>query len=534
MLTKLSRLAFLQARPRRASASRLTFESLEDRCVLSTIAGPVRSSHTDPSATPRTGTTPGDYGGDGRADLAVYRPATGQWIVRLPDGGATITQFGDPSQGDIPVPGNYEGNGKNDLAVFRPGTGQWIIRLANGSTTVRTFPGFLPGDLPVPGDYQGVGKTDLAVYRPGTGQWFVQKSSGVTAGFAFGDPTQDDIPVPGDYQGTGKLNFAVFRPATDRWFVRLADGTITTRQMGNPSDGDIPAPGDYEGIGKTDLAVYRPATGQWIIRLANGGSLTRQFGDPARGDVPAGPAQTVVVAPQPYNLYATPDEWTSLHTEFTTRAAVGDTPVVFLGDSITFLWSDAGATPATSQIRNRFIPPRGTDAWNSTFAPLGAVNYGIMGDTTHALLWRVLNGELAGHPEVAVVMIGINDLSRGTTPRATAAGISAVVQAIRSTSPGTKVLLLGLLAPSALPATNALVVAVQQTNALVAQWAASHGVPFADFGGLLAGDVDNLKHPSTQGYDVLAGAIQGPLTALLADPATTASPSGLPAGQRGT
>ena len=40
---------------------------------------------------------PGDYNGDGRMDVAVYRPSTGQWFVR----NQFVVQFGDP--GDIPV-----------------------------------------------------------------------------------------------------------------------------------------------------------------------------------------------------------------------------------------------------------------------------------------------------------------------------------------------------------------------------------------------------------------------------------------------
>ena len=35
-------------------------------------------------------------------------------------------QFGDPT--DTPVPGDYDGDGRTDLAVFRQSTGQWFVR----------------------------------------------------------------------------------------------------------------------------------------------------------------------------------------------------------------------------------------------------------------------------------------------------------------------------------------------------------------------------------------------------------------------
>ena len=43
----------------------------------------------------------------------------------------------------------------------------------------------------------------------------------------------------------------------------------------------------------------------------------------------------------------------------------------------------------------------------------GAADFGVGSDQTQNVLWRLLNGELGGHPKVAVVMIGTNDLGYG-------------------------------------------------------------------------------------------------------------------------
>ena len=72
------------------------------------------------------GAAPGDFDGDGKADLTVFRPSTGIWFIRTRAGEPTMHAWGN--SGDMPVAGDYDGDGQTDVAVFRPSTGTWFIR----------------------------------------------------------------------------------------------------------------------------------------------------------------------------------------------------------------------------------------------------------------------------------------------------------------------------------------------------------------------------------------------------------------------
>jgi hypothetical protein len=218
----------------------------------------------------------GDYEGDGKADVAVFRPSTGDWHIALSSDGVVSGPFG--MSGDIPVPADYDGDGRTDVAVFRPSTATWHLARSTAGYTPVVFG--TVGDIPVVGDYEGDGRADVAVFRPSTGNWHISVSSGYTVSGQFG--MNGDIPVPADYDGDGKTDVAIFRPSTATWHLARSTAGYTAVQFGVA--GDIPIPGDYEGDGKADVAVFRPSTGNWHIAVSSDGTVSGPFG--TSGDIP--------------------------------------------------------------------------------------------------------------------------------------------------------------------------------------------------------------------------------------------------------
>lgn len=213
----------------------------------------------------------GDFDGDGKADVSVYRD--GNWYALLSSNNAFwAVGFGLPT--DKLAPADYDSDNKTDVAVFRDGV--WFI-LNSSNNTFRAAYWGQNGDAPVPGDYDGDGTTDIAIYR--AGNWFVlQSSNSQTRLVSLGSGLT--TPIPADYDGDGKFDFGVYRNGA--W--SLLRSKLGTANFVWGQTGDKAVPADYDGDGLPDPSVF--SAGVWRILRSGGGTTVLPFGLPTDTPVP--------------------------------------------------------------------------------------------------------------------------------------------------------------------------------------------------------------------------------------------------------
>jgi lysophospholipase L1-like esterase len=184
-----------------------------------------------------------------------------------------------------------------------------------------------------------------------------------------------------------------------------------------------------------------------------------------------------------------------------------DADMIFIGDSITRNWLGPGKA-----------------VWDANFAPRNALDFGIGGDQTQHVLWRMNNYPIGRlHPKIAVVLIGTNNLHN--TPEEIAAGVKAILDKTQTMFPGIKIILTSIMPNRR---ANDL---MRSANAILRTYADDKSIFYLDVVPLMPPVGDNWKglsadhlHPDASGYQIWTDALLPLVNRFLPAPAAATQP----------
>lgn len=200
------------------------------------------------------------------------------------------------------------------------------------------------------------------------------------------------------------------------------------------------------------------------------------------------------------------NRWMSLHNRFVSDSKDKEPDVLFVGDSLV-------------QLLHQF------EVWRELFSPLHALNFGVGGDATQHVLWRLTNGELDHiSPKIVVLWVGTNN--HGHTAEQVFGGIMSIVQVIADKLPNAHTLVLGILprgkSPNPLRERNA------QVNRLVQEAVSSlHHASFLNVdpgfvhsnGSISHQDMYDYLHLTPHAYHAVCEPLHAHIKRLLEKPA---------------
>jgi len=201
-----------------------------------------------------------------------------------------------------------------------------------------------------------------------------------------------------------------------------------------------------------------------------------------------------------------PTNWMARHEGFVKRAKAGGVDLLFMGDSITDGWRSRGKTVFQKYYGSRH-----------------AANFGIGGDRTEHVLWRIENGELDGiDPKVIVLMIGTNN-SNSNSADQISEGVEMIVAEMRKKCPKSKILLLAVFPRNKPDANPKQMNTIHAVNERIAKLDDGKTVTFLDIGKAFLGDDGELHadvmpdylHPNEHGYQLWADAMEPTLAKML-------------------
>ena len=222
------------------------------------------------------------------------------------------------------------------------------------------------------------------------------------------------------------------------------------------------------------------------------------FTAPAGEPVVNWPVATPPPGANPATFPTARNDWMVHFQHILDRGRQGGIDLLFDGDSITDGWQGSGK-----------------GVWAKNYGQLHAADFGISGDRTEHVLWRLDKGQVAGlHPRMIALMIGTNNTGDCTAAQI-AEGVTAIVHEYQQLCPDA-VILLQAVFPRAEKPTDPLRAKIKDINAILAKLGDGKKVVYVDFGdkflqpdGTLSRAImPDFLHPDAKGYEIWADAIR--------------------------
>jgi lysophospholipase L1-like esterase len=295
--------------------------------------------------------------------------------------------------------------------------------------------------------------------------------------------------------------------------MSAATGALAQARAGGPPPAVAAAPPGPPAAVPPAVAIPRPSAAEVdaarraLARFLESDAATRAIAQAYPGLIEVRPPQ-----PNTAIMPALAPQFQTKHRANLEVAKAGDSNILFMGDSITDFW-------------------RGKPVADKYFSQWKVANFGIAGDTTQGVLYRLQNGEGTGFsPKAVMLMIGTNNTARNTAAEI-AEGVGAIVLQLQRSFPDAKILLLGIFPRGR--AGDPVRATIADINRTIARLHDGNKVHYLDIGAAFLDPAGNIPqdvmsdglHPSSKGYEIWANAVIAPLSALMGTPPPVIAPA---------